>query len=464
MRGILLFALVCVYILCVPSTNGLAQNAPQPYLLGPGDAISVQVFRHPEFSGELFIPPDGMIDLPGVGKLFLTGKTVEEVKDLLLKKLADRVVNPEIAVMLKAPRAQRYYLLGDVNSPGIFELKDNWHLSEAMLLAGGLKNALQDRTISWLHAKTGKTESVRITDVLATPTDDRFCIIPGDVLVVDKPNTLYVFVTGAVSTPGLKELPPGAGTADALLQSGGMTLPIEDIHAVLLRNNQEVAKVDLRKKENLLLQSGDVLSLETARNIRVMITGGVRSPGFYNLKATEGFTELLTMAGGPTDMAATNRVKVTHEDGKSQIVDASKALLVGNVEGANQFASGDLIIIPEIPTGVSLFGFVAKPGFYPLHVNHAMRVSDLLVQGGGIAEGSRADIKRVALLHVTTDGQQQRTIVDLQRYIKTGDLKYNPELASGDFVYVPETNKPNWDAIFRTIASITLLRNFYTGW
>jgi polysaccharide export outer membrane protein len=117
---------------------GWAQTAAAPYRLEPEDVITVTVQRHPEFSGEFLIPPDGVIDLPVIGKMQVSGKTLAELTDLVVAGLKKRLRAPEVTVSLKTPRLQRIYVMGGVVNPGVYDLKPGWRVLEALTAAGGV--------------------------------------------------------------------------------------------------------------------------------------------------------------------------------------------------------------------------------------------------------------------------------------------------------------------------------------
>ena len=76
--------------LCALASNVLAQ-VPPPYRLAPEDVLVITVLKHPEFSGQLLVPPDGQLNVPGVGAVNVIGKTVEELTQYLTRALQSRI-------------------------------------------------------------------------------------------------------------------------------------------------------------------------------------------------------------------------------------------------------------------------------------------------------------------------------------------------------------------------------------
>ncbi len=93
------------------------------YRLGPGDLIEIQVFELPDFTTSVRIAPDGSISLVPIGRIFVAGKTVQELERELQARLArDYIQDPHVAVNIKEFQSQRYTVIGAVKNPGSFLL------------------------------------------------------------------------------------------------------------------------------------------------------------------------------------------------------------------------------------------------------------------------------------------------------------------------------------------------------
>jgi len=173
---------------------GWAQTAAAPYQLGPEDVITVTVQRHPEFSGEFLIPPDGVIDLPVIGKMQASGKTIAEFTDLVVKGLKARLRAPEVNVSLKTPRLQRIYVMGGVVKPGVYDLKPGWRVLEVLTAAGGVVSKEGKMNAVVLVRKIDGKEQrqtcnierfLKKADISQNPT-----VQPGDVVFVPTKNRI----------------------------------------------------------------------------------------------------------------------------------------------------------------------------------------------------------------------------------------------------------------------------------
>lgn len=369
-----LFLLVC-------AVSPAAAEQPAEYTLGPEDVINVVVLRHPEFSGDFHIPPDGNINLPAVGQVAAAGKTLAEMTKTIAQRLGDRLRDPEVTVALRTPRTQRIFVLGAVAKPGPYDGKDGWRITEAIAAAGGLAPGFEppDLSVIVLSAATGSRQSVGMVEVLR-------------------------------------------GSSDA----------------------------------NKLISSGDVVTVEAPETLPVYVSGRVRSPGLYRLrKDSPGLVEALTLAGGPLEDAALQRVAVSRTDGTTQTVDLAPAMLEGKPQTPVVLKSGDLVVVPEAVSRVAVLGYVNEPGFYQLRGNQKVNLVDAVGMAKGI-DNKRGDMGKVAVIRAS-DSKREALVYDLRKFLKSGDLSQNPEIGAGDVVFVPQTGKPDWNTVLSALTTALYL-------
>jgi len=433
------------------------------YRLAPEDGISISVLRHPEFSGDYLVPPDGSVNLPAIGMIQINGKTIDEVQQYVTEQLRRRLVKPQVTVAIRTLRMQRVYILGAVAKPGVYDLKSDWRITEALATAGGLTKTTADCRAVLLRGATGEQVNISLSAALAGEAQADLLLGPGDVLSIDAIELLPVFVMGDVKNPGMYELRAGLGVVQALAQAGGLIIPQDEAHAIVIRGTQEVATVDLKaalvdgnSRANVSLQRGDVLRVSSLRSLCITVAGRVQHPGTYQLKNGDGIVESLTAAGGTLDNAALSHISLVHLSGVTENVNIAPAMLNGDVSANRRIQSGDLVLVPEVTAQITVIGFVNQPGTFLLPEGRQLT----LVEAIGLAKGAaakRSSIGKIAVLRMGKE-QQQRMIIDVARYLKTGDLTQNPVIKSGDIIYVPETSRPDWEQIFQTISTFGIIR------
>lgn len=122
------------------------------YPLGPGDQINI-VLQPPfqELSTPAVIAFDGTVFVSLLGQISLDGLTIEESTEVLRREFNQFLVDPDVRVILSAPRAAQVTVSGAVLRPGYFPISPNAFVHEALLTAGGasvnsdLKNVIVQR-------------------------------------------------------------------------------------------------------------------------------------------------------------------------------------------------------------------------------------------------------------------------------------------------------------------------------
>jgi polysaccharide export outer membrane protein len=92
------------------------------YILHPPDEIEIHCSAAAEIDGQSQqIRPDGRISFEGVGELYAAGKTPAQIANEIKEKVLDLYQlegNQPVDVRVVAFRSKRYYVLGQVGSPG----------------------------------------------------------------------------------------------------------------------------------------------------------------------------------------------------------------------------------------------------------------------------------------------------------------------------------------------------------
>ncbi len=131
----------------VPGKQSALRATYDAYLIGPGDALEVELQDIPEYSGVFSIGPDGTMYLPRLRGLYVEGLTVEELRYFLTQQFATYVRNPQVFVRPVAYRPIRVYVGGEVRRPGYYYLAGEQTLDDSGL-AGSTSATLTSATAS----------------------------------------------------------------------------------------------------------------------------------------------------------------------------------------------------------------------------------------------------------------------------------------------------------------------------
>ena len=110
------------------------------YVLQTSDAIQIYVFNEPDLSVTVRLNADGTIMFPLIGRVPLSGLTVQQAQDLIAKKLGtDYLVNPQVTVTVIDYTKKYFTVLGQVAKPGSYEIPEDGKITllQAIGMAGG---------------------------------------------------------------------------------------------------------------------------------------------------------------------------------------------------------------------------------------------------------------------------------------------------------------------------------------
>lgn len=157
------------------------------YVIGPGDVLEISVWRNEDLSRIVVVLPDGSIAFPLLGRIIAGGKTVEQLRVEMEKQISRYVPEPELTIIIQQVNSMVVYVIGKVNRPGHFPLKQNIDVLQALSMAGGLNIFADSKDIRIFRKRPGKT-TVMTFDYDRVTKDNyvagNILLQPGDVIVV----------------------------------------------------------------------------------------------------------------------------------------------------------------------------------------------------------------------------------------------------------------------------------------
>lgn len=159
------------------------------YKLGPEDIISVSVFGQDRYSRSgIIIPPSGRISLSLIpGGVFVNGKTVDEVAEVITKRYDEYIIDPQVSVSLDKASSYRYSVIGDVAQPGIRLMSRRLTVTEALGEAGGvLPTGDRSKVVVLRKQADGnlKPIGVNVSAIYKGKAPDATYLEPGDQVIV----------------------------------------------------------------------------------------------------------------------------------------------------------------------------------------------------------------------------------------------------------------------------------------
>jgi len=159
------------------------------YRLGPEDVISVTVFGQDRYSKQgIKIPPSGRISLALIPDgIFVNGKTVDQVAELIKKRYDEYIIVPQVSVSLDQAGSYRYSVVGDVGQPGIRLMTRRLSVSEAIAEAGGVLQTGNRKKIVVLRKQANGSLAqipVNLSAIYRGQAPDSIYLVPGDQVIV----------------------------------------------------------------------------------------------------------------------------------------------------------------------------------------------------------------------------------------------------------------------------------------
>ncbi|GAB5381784.1 MAG: polysaccharide export protein [Aliiglaciecola sp.] len=185
---------------CSTSGNTLPQATTRPslttniddysYLIGPGDNLSIFVWRNPDVSGSFVVRPDGMITTSLVEDIPVSGKTPTALARDLEQELGKYIRDPIVTVSVtgfNGPFSEQVRVIGEASSPRSISYTEDMTLLDLMIRVGGLTEFANGDGAKLIRVVDGvqREYSVRLESLIKEGNiGDNVDILPGDILII----------------------------------------------------------------------------------------------------------------------------------------------------------------------------------------------------------------------------------------------------------------------------------------
>jgi len=428
--------------------NAFEPNASGPvdpeYLLGPDDVIRVAVWGEVEFEREYTIDHQGEVFIGTVGKLILSGLTLNQSYQKILKQLsrsyAGLTSDPPtvwLDVSLSKLQPKRVFIMGEVRRPGGYIVNSYATVFNALYSIGGPTTGGSLREVRLL--RNGKLVTrVDLYDYLLgneTVKDQR--VQTNDVIFVP-PRGKTVTIRGGVRRPGAYEIRDGEDLGVLVVFSGGLLPEAYAPKAQITRirpwadrqvgvEDRIVLDVDLKA----LLRDGDSTGLEDGDEVQVftvldvlrnyaVVKGSVWRPGRYELGEIQTVKDLVNAAEGTqpkTLPSFAHLVRFNEDEITTRIISINLGRALEDPEYSLRLMPRDELIVyseeilEEKDRYVIIRGAVRNPGRYPYRDN--LTLQDLVPIAGGYSEG--AEIIEAEISRFLPGGAASDTLVTILR-------------------------------------------------
>ncbi len=315
------------------------------YRIGPQDLLDISVFEAPELNRTVRVSENGEVSLPLLGGIRVVRSTARELENTLAARLREFLKDPHVSVMVTAIESHPVSVIGEVNKPGVFQVRGSKTLLEMLSMAQGLAPDAGDEVLVMRNAgyNRGQGDNAQAarggngegdskdTDGIksGTGSDDS-----------GKNGALKKDATAAMQETS------DVGTKEG--QQDGDTIAINLRH---LLNSRDTGF-------NVPIYAGDIVKVTRAGIVYVV--GAVKKPGGFTVKGNEQMSLLkaIALAEGLSSTSSKGHTRIIRTDegsGKrSEIPVELGKILDGKAPDMNLQAA-DIVFVPNSTGKTVLF-------------------------------------------------------------------------------------------------------------
>ena len=352
-----------------PSSSYLRPGAAS-FALGPDDVVKISVANQSELDTTQPVRPDGKIAFFPAGDLQAAGRTVEQLRDEIIRRL----------------RAQsgRSYRLGIQD---VIEIKVYGHTDldttqiigpdgSISILPGGSIHAAGKTVDELADEITKRMSSIVQNPILNVAVQDYkshplFIADPLVNVVIEEINSRRISILGAVRSPGIVKLRTPTTIMDAISQAGGLS-DDADLRDSLVLEEGKILPVSLEKlfkqgdlRQNIYLRPYSSVYVGSSRYNYAYVIGEVQHAGKVNWDGNLSLMDAVSQVGGVTQNAKTDHVLVISggvAEPSLKLVDLGGFLYRGELQDNVLLQRGDIVYIPknDLGTAERYFDFAVK--------------------------------------------------------------------------------------------------------
>jgi protein involved in polysaccharide export with SLBB domain len=172
-----------------PRLSGPPEPPQKTLNLQVGDVVAVKFVYWPELDEEQSVRPDGKLSLPLVGEIEAEGLTPLQLHERLIGLYSDKLVDPEINVVVRTLDSHRVFVGGEVKQPGEVPLRGRMTALQAVMQAGGfVKESARTSNVVVVRQRGDRQTAVSLdlSKALEEAETDPYYLEPYDVVYVPR--------------------------------------------------------------------------------------------------------------------------------------------------------------------------------------------------------------------------------------------------------------------------------------
>ena len=290
---------------------------PKSYIIGPDDELIVDINGYSEEHYTLNVNADGFVKINRIGNVFVSGLTIEEAKNRIIKKLSQIYVGLRsnsnntgpmtlsASISLGNIRTVSVTIQGEVMFPGTYSVPSLARVMNVLYLAGGPNEKGTFREIQVIRNKK-VFATIDLYDLLTSGIQKNDINIQDQDIIKVGVYKNRIELKGNIKREGLFEVLSNENFDYVLNEFGGgfTENAFKDLIKVKRFTNRDLKLIDLNADffNSFHPISGDVFQAESIDenhfDNKVSISGEVFRPGDFSLDSNPTLLKLISRAGG----------------------------------------------------------------------------------------------------------------------------------------------------------------------
>jgi len=244
-----------------------AEDIPRTeYKISSNDLLEINVYGESDLNKVLRVAIDGTISYPLLGSVEAKGLTAKELEKKITALLqADYLVNPQVNVFVK--EFAKFSILGQIRSPGSYQLKSGLKVMDAIALAGGFTEKANPEDVKLIRERAGEKQTIEINtkEIAAQEAEEKDVMLePNDLVVVGglSESSSFIFILGQVRSPGRYPYKKDMSVLEAIALAGGLT-------ETAAGNSTKVIRENGNKKQTISVPVASLLKGGSGRDTKL---------------------------------------------------------------------------------------------------------------------------------------------------------------------------------------------------
>jgi protein involved in polysaccharide export with SLBB domain len=256
-----------------------------------------------------------------------------------------------------------------------------------------LKKRLED-DLEYLDKRLSEENFDLNTNELALFGSDFFSTYQSTYMPINEPNVNSLYVLDYGDVLEIQIIGQQDDTEKHQIKRNG-SINLADIGPLIIAglSLEEASRLIKAKINSTYIGAEAFITLDTVRDVNVMVSGSAYNPGIYTLSGNSNLLHALGVAGGINEYGSYREINLIRNNKVIDTLDMYDVLITGFYNSNTTLKSGDVIFVKPVKKVVSIDGAVKIPAKFELKEDQAL--IDIFEYANG--SSSDADLQNIFL-------------------------------------------------------------------